>query len=140
MTRILVPPHMEKPRPACREIRLQFKLIGAEVRRKSAGLGPLRALVFHPCDGWQGQRWARPLGSGIFEVTLPTPGSGSCCLFLASAKPGSDQAILPCLIFGNLHSGKDRMFEAMGTSPNRRFGRKVVDTLTPTARERRVAS
>lgn len=84
---------------AGKEIRLQFKLFGAGVRRQSGDLGPLRALVFHPGDGWQGQYLARPMGSGIFEVTLPTPGTGSCCLFLASPKLGNGHRNIPCLIF-----------------------------------------
>jgi len=129
-------------------VRLHFQLIGADVRRKYADPGPLKALVFHPGDGWQGQRRARTLGSGRFEVTLPAPGTGSCCLFLASAKPGGGYADLPCLIIRdwqdgnirNLHSRKDRVFGAMGRSSPRRFVRKVVDRPTPMALKGRVAS
>jgi hypothetical protein len=129
-------------------VRLQFQLIGADVGRKSADPGPLNALVFHPGDGWQSQRRARTLGSGRFEVTLPAPGTGSCCLFLASAKPGGGYADLPCLIIRewqdgnirNLHSGKDRVFGSMGRSSPRRFVRKVVVRPTPTALKGRVAS
>ena len=98
MTRNSVSLQTESPGIAGKEIRLQFKLFGAGVRRKSGEPGPLRALVFHPGDGWQGQCWARPMGSGIFELTLPAPGTGSCCLFLASPKSGNGYEELPCLI------------------------------------------
>lgn len=99
MTRNLASLQLERPGLDGREIRLQFKVFGAGARRKLAHLGPLRALVFHLRDGWQGQRRVRPMGSGTFEVTLPTPGTGSCCLFLAGTKPGSGYEDLPCLIF-----------------------------------------
>jgi hypothetical protein len=153
MTRNSVSLQTESPELAGKEIRLQFKLFGAGVRRQSGDLGPLRALVLHPGDGWQGQCWARPMGSGTFEVTLPTPGTGSCCLFLACPKSGDGHASIPCLIFrtpdhddrqdanrGNLHSGKDRLFDRRGTSSPSRSVRKVVDTPTPTVLKRRVAS
>ena len=148
MTPNLVPLTMERPGLAGREVRLHFKLIGSDDRRKSAEPARLKALVFHPVDGWQGQRWARTLGSGMFEVTLPTPGAGSCCLFLAGAKPGSGYANLPCLILreredgvlSNLHSRKDSVVEGRGRPTDRRFVRKVVDTPRPTAPKGRVAS
>jgi hypothetical protein len=128
-------------------VRLQFQLIGA-VRRKSAHPGPLKALVFHPGDGWQCQRRARTLGSGRFEVTLPAPGTGSCCLFLASAKPGGGYPDLPGLIIRewqdrstrNLHSRKDRVFGAKGGPAPPQFVRKVVDRPIPMALKGRVAS
>ena len=97
MTRNSVSLQTESPAFAGKEIRLQFKLFGAG--RPSGDLEPLRALVFHPGDGWQGQCWARPMGGGMFEVTLPRPGTGSCCLFLARPKSIDGDAGLPCLIF-----------------------------------------
>jgi hypothetical protein len=99
MTRNSVPLQTESPEFAGREIRLQFKLFGAGVRRQSGDLGPLRALAFHPGDGWQGQCWARPMGGGLFEVTLPRPGAGSCCLFLSRPESVDGDETLPCLIF-----------------------------------------
>jgi len=98
MTRNLAPLHNSSPAPECREIRLQFKVIGPGVRRKAAEPGPLRALVFHPANGWQGRRWARPIGCGMFEMTVPAPGTGSCCLFLDCAKPGRGHSDLPWMI------------------------------------------
>lgn len=49
MTRNLAPIQIESEGSAGREIRLHFRLFGIDT-------GPLRALVFHPGDGWQGRR------------------------------------------------------------------------------------
>lgn len=70
------------------EFRLQFRLLHAETRRPAEDLGPLRALVLHPADGWQGQCWARPIQGDLYEVSLPVPSSGDCCLFFSW--PGSE--------------------------------------------------
>ena len=148
MTRIIGSIQTESPGFSGREIRLQFKLFGAG--RTSGDRGPLKALVFHPGEGWQGRRRVRPMGSGLFEVTLPAPWSGSFCLFLDCQGAGHGSAGLSCLIVQAVDgpgtatctpgrtncatSGVRRLARAPGPVP------KVVERTTPMPPGRRVAS
>ena len=72
------------------EFRLPFRLLYQETQRPAEDLGPLRALVLHPADGWQGQCWAKPIDGDLYEVSLPVPGAGDCCLFFSW--PGAEAA------------------------------------------------
>lgn len=90
MTLDIVPLQTVRRLVVKQEFRLQFRLLYAENQRPAEALGPLRALVFHPSDGWQGQCWARPIDSDVYEVSLPIPGAGDCCLFFAW--PGAETA------------------------------------------------
>jgi hypothetical protein len=69
--------------------RLQFRLLHAENQRPAEDLGPLRARVLHPADGWQGQCWAHPVQGDLYEMSLPVPGAGDCCLFFTWPGSGS---------------------------------------------------
>jgi hypothetical protein len=71
------------------EFRLQFRVRDTETRQSAEQMGPLRALVFHPAEGWQGQCWARPVDGDLYEVSLPIPVAGDCCLFFSC--PGAEK-------------------------------------------------
>jgi len=113
MTLDIVPLQTERRMLVGEELRLQFRLFDADNRKPPDDLGPLRALVFHPGDGWQGQCWAHPMGNGLYEVRFPTPGAGSCYLFLACPKSGDGYAELPYLILQTSDAGTT----AIGRTP-----------------------
>jgi len=83
MNPVIVPLKTEKRFLVTEELSLRFKLRCAEGGSLPDEHAALRTLVFHPDNGWQGQRWARQIDENLYQVTFPTPPSGDCYLFFS---------------------------------------------------------
>lgn len=84
------------------EFRLQFRVRDTDTRPSPDPPGPLRALVLHPAEGWQGQCWARPIEGDLYEMSLPIPVAGDCCLFFSCPGSGKARPQLRYVIFRQL--------------------------------------
>jgi hypothetical protein len=98
MNPVIVPLKTEKRYLVTEELSLRFKLRCVGDDSLPEEHEALRTLVFHPDNGWQGQRWARQIDENLYQVTFPTPRSGDCYLFFSWPGTVEEVARLPYVV------------------------------------------
>ena len=79
------------------EHKVRFRLIDTKTSRPNSTLKDVGVLVFLPPGTWQQRQIARPLGDGVYEVTVNLPESGVYLLFVESPSQKVQYRELPYL-------------------------------------------
>jgi hypothetical protein len=85
------------------DYRIRFKLTDTQTRRPSDKLHDVGVMVFLSPGIWQQRQIARPLGDGLYEVTVNVPDTGVYLVFVESPSKRVSYKQLPYL---TLHANK----------------------------------
>jgi len=66
------------------DYKIRFKLVDSDGKRPAGTLKDVGVLVFLSPGIWQHRQIARPVGDGIYEVTVNVPESGVYLVFVES--------------------------------------------------------
>ena len=86
----------EVPLTATADYKVRFRLTGAQTKRGVA-LKDVGVLVFLSPGTWQQRQIARPLGDGVYEITINVPETGVYLLFVESPSQRLKYRDLPYL-------------------------------------------
>jgi YVTN family beta-propeller protein len=88
----------EAPLNIREDYKLRFKLLDAQTKRPSSDLKDVGVLVFLSPGMWQQRQRARPVGDGVYEVTVNVPESGVYLVFVESPSKRVEYRELPYLM------------------------------------------
>ena len=85
----------EKPLRVGEEYKLRFRLTDTATDKPAEGLEDVQVLTFLSPGTWQKRDWARPVGGGVYELSVNVQQPGLYMIFVASRSKGVEFRQLP---------------------------------------------
>jgi hypothetical protein len=85
--------------------KLRFRLTDTETKQPKSVLKDVGVLTFLPPGTWQQRQIAKPLGDGVYEITLNVPEMGVYLVFVESPSQRVEYRQLP---YVTLHASASR--------------------------------